>query len=232
MQCDLINSTSNFPLPDPLDAFPTGPFAYDLRTQNLIGMNCLQADDDHAGTAVTWFKNFAALKRGSADAPAGGAGHLWRMGNNLLVSAAQPTDAGTYWCKAHDLATGRAVRSATSYTLKWNAAAGRMKVFKGKGHKKRGSRAAGAVEHSVLHEVQANENEPAWLACEIGGGGKRKQQQQQQLNGVGHSVKWLKDGKLLRHAELVGALEAGAATAQSQAEQTISENGRPREDCE
>lgn len=191
-------------------------------------MNCLQAGDDTARTVVTWFKNYAALKRDTT-------GRVWRSGNKLFISEPTASDAGTYWCKAHDSMTGRPVRSATSFTVKLSADGAAIKVFKGKGHKKRGGRAAaagGAVEHAVLHEVQANENEPAWLACEIGGGGGGKRKQQQQQHGVGHSVKWLKDGKLLRHAELQGALDAGAGTAQTQTEQTISENGRPREDCE
>lgn len=190
-------------------------------------------------TEIVWLKDglpiehiAKPLNKSSGRYPA-----IVEVDSRLIFKQPGAAEDGVYACTVRNRQSGSLQSVAVSghnftMTASKRAPAGCLAVREAHAKRlaaraKRGGRAA-ALEHAVLHEVQARENEPAWLACEVGGGsGKKKQQQQQHLHGVvGHSVKWLKDGKLLRHSELLGAHETAQTT-----EATVSENGRPREDC-
>lgn len=186
-------------------------------------------------TEIAWLKDGRPFES-SAVTPANGTlPPVVQLASRLVFQHPGAAEDGVYACTASSrspVAVGSppaSVVSGHNFTLTASKRAPAECVAVREAHAKRlaarakrGGRAA--LEHAVLHEVQARENEPAWLACEVGGG--KKKQQQQQHGVVGHSVKWLKDGKLLRHTELLGAHETAQTT-----ETTFSENGRPREDC-
>lgn len=143
-----------------------------------------------------------------------------RKGNRLQFAHPSDEESGTYACKASNAAGS--VTSTNNFTLHVPLPGDRrhgMRISR----RKRGGSAGGQAEH-VTHELQAKETEPAWLACEVG---KKKQQQHPQQHGA--SVKWFKDGKLLRNATLAGA-HSGPAEPTTET-LLVSDNGRPREDC-